>query len=645
MIASMNKKCRTNLRNRGRKTGTAAALVADYDLYLLNKFFVHSMTPFNPLFLPRFNRLSATGSYPSGKVQGNSHSSESAGPPANSVQQPPVWILFQYVILVLLLAIPAIIYFVTIYQNAYNFPYEDDFNSALTFLSDYTSRGLTAGEKINLLFSQYNEHRIVLDRLVFLTDYGLFGHLNFRHLILIGNVSLLLVCALFYKTAFRSLPLSQRLVFLLPVAYALFSFQYWELSTWSMAALQNLYVIPFALFSLYQLNRPGKMAFALACAGAVLATFTSGNGMFTFVAGVLVLLFLQSYRRLIAWTLTGVTTVSFYFLNYIRPPYHPDIIDSLVNHTGRAISYFFTLLGSMVGIGHPKLAILLGVGLLVITLGLVGYLWYRNQLRTHVTLLGWLAFLYLTCLSLMASRSGMGVEQAFSPRYGIVVVMLFATQAVLALNIAPKGYWRLGTLAAYFGVALFLYVSPTNRGNRQRIVDRTVNLQYSTAFYNQNPANLFLHWGTLEVAKPMFNDAMQKGIFRVPALTFNDLKSTPQPFNSAPLVNSVAITSNVKPYTTPDFLIFYRAWALWNGSSPKDMAVQLVAQSAAGSYVFDTHKHVWDDVTDHTLGKKYEQPGFSCVIDKRDLKQGHYVLWLRLTDGKKVAYQRTEVEM
>lgn len=603
------------------------------------------MIPFKALFLPRSNRLLATGSYPSGKVQGNSRSSKAAGSSANSIQQTPVWILFQYVILASVLAIPALIYFVTIYQNAYNFPYEDDFNSALTFLSEYTSRGLTAGEKINRLFSQYNEHRIVFDRLVFLTDYGLFGHLNFRHLILVGNLSLLLICALFYKTPFRSLTLSQRLLFLLPVAYALFSFQYWELSTWSMAALQNLYVIPFALFSLYKLNRSGKMAFSLACAGAVLATFTSGNGMFTFVAGVLVLLFLQSYRRLIAWTLTGITTVGFYFLNYIRPPYHPDIVDSLFNHTGRAISYFFTLLGSMVGIGHPKLAILLGVGLLAITIGLVGYLWYRNLLRTHITLLGWLAFLYLTCLSLMASRSGMGVEQAFSPRYGIVVVMLFATQAVLAIDIAPKGYWRLGTLAAYFGVALFLYVSPTNQGNRQRIVDRTVTLQYSTAFYNQNPANLFLHWGTLEMAKPMFNDAVQKSIFRVPALTFNDLKSTPQLFTSSPLVNSVAITSDVKPYTTPDFLVFYRAWALWDGNSPKDMVVQLVAQSAAGRYVFDTHKHVWDDVTDQTLGKKYNYPGFSCVIDKRNLKPGPYVFWLRLTDGEKVAYQRLGVQI
>ena len=52
------------------------------------------------------------------------------------------------------------------------------------------------------------------------------------------------------------------------------------------------------------------------------------------------------------------------------------------------------------------------------------------------------------------------------------------------------------------------------------------------------------------------------------------------------------------------------------------MAIQVVAQSADHSYVFETKKHSWDDVTDHTLGRQYTHPGFSCVLDKRDLKPG-----------------------
>lgn len=546
----------------------------------------------------------------------------------------------------ILLAIPAIIYYVTIYANAYNFPYEDDFNSALSFVTDFTFGGLDLWGKLKLIFEQYNEHRIVFDRLVFLADYWLFGNLNFRHLILVGNLSLLLICLLFGKAAFRSSLLQHKLLYLLPVSYSLFSFQYWELSTWSMAALQNLYVVPFALLSLYSLTKPGRRPFILACGAAVLATYTSGNGLFSFVAGIPVLLILTSYRKLALWLIVGTVAVGLYFLHYIRPPYHPDIVDSLVNHTGRAVSYFFMLTGSMAGGSRPKIALLFGVALLLLTLGLLVYLWYTKRLNTHLTLLSWLLFFYLTCLSLMASRSGMGEGQAFTPRYGIVVVMLFATLCILSIEVAPKGWLRLVVWSAYTVISLFFYLSPTNQGNSRRIIDRTQQLRYSTAFFNQNTANLFLHWGNSDVAKPIFVKARKNGVFKVPALTFHELKSAPSPFDATGLVASnSAITYEVKPFNTPDFLVLYRSWVLIDNTLSRNTTIQVVAQSATASYVFDTQEHAWDDVIDHTLGRVYTRPGFSCVLDKRDLNPGHYILWLRLTNRGETAYQQTDTEL
>ncbi|UFH55449.1 hypothetical protein [Spirosoma sp. KNUC1025] len=546
-------------------------------------------------------------------------------------------------ILIGLLAIPVVIYYVTIYKNAYNFPFEDDFNSALSFISDYSFSGLSAWGKLKLIFSQYNEHRIVFDRLIFLTDYAWVGQLNFRHLILIGNLAPLLIGYLFMRVVFRSIPMPQKLIYLLPVAFTLFSFQYWDLSTWSMAALQNLYVIPFAMFGLYSLCQPGQKAFVLACGAAVLATYTSGNGLFTFIAGALLLLFMASYKRLVLWVGLSAVTIGLYFLNYIRPPYHPDIADSLFNHTGRAISYFFSLIGAMVGPGRPTVAILFGIVSLLITLGLLGYLWYTKRLNAHLPLVGWIAFLYLTCLSLMASRSGMGVVQAFSPRYGIVVVMLFATQAVLAVESITHHYGRMGVLISYLGVSLFFYFSATNQGNRHRIADRAQQLRYSSALYNDNPANLSLHWGNLDVARPVFEDAYRKGIYQVPNLTFSALKSQPQPFDSALLVATHNVTYELKPYISGNFVVMYRDWALLNKEQPRDLSVQIVANSPSNCYAFDTYAFTLDDADDHALGRQYTHPGFTCVLDKRDLKPGHYVLWLCLTTGTTKAYQPLDV--
>lgn len=546
----------------------------------------------------------------------------------------------------LLLAIPIGIYYLTIYKNAYNFPYEDDFNSALSFITDFIFGGLSLWGKLKLLFSQYNEHRIVFDRLVFLADYWLVGNLNFRHLILIGNLSLLFICFLFGKVAFRTLPLQHKLLYLLPVSYSLFSFQYWELSTWSMAVLQNLYVVPFAFFSLYSLTKAGKRYFILACGAAILATYTSGNGLFSFVAGIPVLLVLKSYRKLASWLLVSVLAIGLYFLNYIKPPYHPDIVDSLINHTSRAVTYFFMLTGSLASSSRPKTSLLLGVTLLLFSLGLVVYLWYTKRLTAHLTLLSWLLFLYFTCLSLVASRSGMGEEQAFTPRYGIVIVMLFSTLAVLSIEAAPKGWLRLVVWGGYTSIALFVYLSPINQINRQRLIDRTQHLRYSTAFFNENRAHLFLHWGNSDMAESIFREAYKKGIFKVPALTFRDLKSTSAPFDATKLVTSSSvITYEVKPYNTLDFLVLYRSWILINNDLPRNTTIQIIAQAATGNYIFDTRQGAWNDVTDRTLGRSYTKPGFSCVLDKRALKPGHYTLWLRLTSEGKSAYQKLNVEM
>lgn len=547
--------------------------------------------------------------------------------------------LIQYSVFAILLAIPVVIYYVTIYQNAYNFPYEDDLNSALSFIADYQFGELSFWEKLKLIFSQYNEHRIVFDRLIFLLDYALFGQLNFTHLIFIGNIAPLLIGYLFMKVVFRGMPLNQKLLFLLPVAYSLFSFQYWELSTWSMAALQNLYVIPFALFSLYSLCKPGRNAFILAAGAAVLATYTSGNGLFTFMAGVGILILLQAYRKLGLWLLIAAITIGCYFIGYIRPPYHPDIADSLFNHTGRAISYFFTLIGSMVGPGRAKIALLFGGLSVWVTLALLGYLWFQKKLVDHLPLVGWIAFLYLTCLSLMASRSGMGVEQAFTPRYGIIAVMLFATQAVLAIETIPHRYGRLAMLGLFVLVSVFFYVSGNNQGNRRRLADRTLQMKYNSAVYNDKPARVSLHWGNPETANVIFSDVTQKGIYQVPDLRFSDLKSPLLPCDATKLVATNAITYEVKPYVSGQFLVIYRAWALLNKESPRDLSVQVIARSATNCFAFATYKHTWDDVVDHTLGGQYTQPGFSCVLDKKDLKPGHYELWLCLTTGTTSAYE------
>ena len=95
-----------------------------------------------------------------------------------------------------------------------------------------------------------------------------------------------------------------------------------------MAAMQNLWVLCFALTSLYFLHKQTPYSIYLSILFGWMATFTSANGMMTFVAGGFVLLInreLFSKKNLI-WLAAGGIAMASYFYHYTKPGYHPEII-------------------------------------------------------------------------------------------------------------------------------------------------------------------------------------------------------------------------------------------------------------------------------------------------------------------------------
>src|SRR4051812_42559084 len=89
------------------------------------------------------------------------------------------------------LSIPAIVYFAIVCQYAVNIPSQDDYGATLDFLCQYKLAHGT--DKIWLLFSQHNEHRILSSRIVYVLYNQLSGTINFRHIIILANLQLLLV--------------------------------------------------------------------------------------------------------------------------------------------------------------------------------------------------------------------------------------------------------------------------------------------------------------------------------------------------------------------------------------------------------------------------------------------------------------------
>lgn len=89
--------------------------------------------------------------------------------------------------------LPAVPYFVVVLQNAPNVPIMDDYDAILAFLNNW--RGADLMGKLSLLFQQYNEHRLLHSRIVYVLYYSLFGNVDFRNLILLADLQLVIIAS------------------------------------------------------------------------------------------------------------------------------------------------------------------------------------------------------------------------------------------------------------------------------------------------------------------------------------------------------------------------------------------------------------------------------------------------------------------
>jgi hypothetical protein len=546
----------------------------------------------------------------------------------NRSQLPRTFLLASGILLALVGLIPVYQYYQVVLNKSANIPYTDDFNVGLQFITDYTFSAKTPFEKLRLICSQYNEHRIILTRVVFLAFYALSGELNFRHITLFGNSLLLLVLWLLFEASFRQLRLPQKLFYFLPVPFLLFQMHYWEFPVWATGSVQNLSGLVFSLLSFYAIKRSTERPvwFALACLAAVLATFSNGNGVFTFVVGIPAWMITKQYRRLVIWLVVGVVAGGLYFWGYEKPAELPPLFELLFKEPRQFFDYFFALSGSV----WPERPFLTGELMVALFLGLLAWTAYQRALTANLTVLLMLAFIYITCLAVTAARSGYGVTQALSARYGILPVMLCIGLYVLAVEIAGNRYAK--PALALVGLALAVCVYKHSYELQfWELEDRAIKLSYSIALYNENADDLRPYHYKPQQSKAIFLEAVQNGVYRVPPITLADLKSRPQKFNAALSPAAGNVFGDVKPRLVRDYLFFDNCWAFIRGVPADDTRIRVVAQGKDVSYAFDVWKYVRPDIANQFKWPGYRRSGILCTINKGDLSPGRYRLWLVLT--------------
>lgn len=361
----------------------------------------------------------------------------------------------------LVLLVPVLVYGWVFSRYAINIPKFED-HALKGFLLNLEKAG-SLRDWVYEFFRQHNEHRIVYDRFITWLDYSLTGKLNYIHLMVVGNLSLVLLLAVFVRALQKA---GAAVWTALPVALLLFNLSQWENMFWAMAALQNFTVVALALATFYELafqNRVGWLAVGL----AVLATITSGNGLIIWPVGLLLLFLRQDYGGVMRWLAALAVSFRLYFLYYEKPPGNP--VDSgtllqkmhgwlLFNGAAAEALPFQDFLRSCTVLG----AVLLGITAVLSLRFLWQHLRGRQLSAWQLFFLSTAAFVVGSGLMVALNRVGFGLVTLTTSRYKVYSLTLLALLFTYWISQSPpsRRLIRAGLATGFsFLIAFFSYTA------------------------------------------------------------------------------------------------------------------------------------------------------------------------------------------
>lgn len=328
----------------------------------------------------------------------------------------------------------------------------------------------------DVLFSQSNEHRILLPRLVFFADDLLFGGRGRLSLVLIFLVQAL-HAAMFAAVLVRAPPRRPgrwavagtvvALMFCLRQAENFSSgFQVQFVGVFAGATLA------FMLFGLAAARaRSGRsdwLPLGLSFAAALGTAFTMANGLLVpFVLVVLALLERMGRRVVLLCTVWALLLAFVYLRDYVPVAHHGRPMDSLL----RPLPWLFYVaayLGCVIESDGSGPAALLGLFGIAATLAVAVRLAVRPSRPAGSALFGIMLFVGAGAAITAAGRLEFGVEQALASRYVTGCVTFWAAQLIYWWMDPPRGGAGLAVRAAASAVCALVLAAVWREQHRAK---------------------------------------------------------------------------------------------------------------------------------------------------------------------------------
>lgn len=357
----------------------------------------------------------------------------------------------------LIILLPVVIYFTVWDYYAINIPKWDD-HALKAFIVEYHNAA-NWKEKILALFKQHNEHRISLTRLIAWIDFSAFGTLNYRHLMLAGNILLLGSVPLWYIILKNNKkPLSA----LLPIPFIWLTLAFWENMYWGMASIQNFGVVTLTLWTLYLCLNSRPLVFGLSLILAWITVLTSGNGLLVLPIGALLLFLLQNRKRVALWIINSGAAIFCYFYWYSKSVSNPDSKASILQLAKGYMGFLGSFAESIPVKDSFRMCFLLGILLFLVAVSIASTTLFRIirnkypvkfERITDLFCLGTILFILGTALIVVYSRAGFGLEGLITSRYKIYSVSLLIV-GYLYVVVPIKGSF----LSPYITAIVFLAI-------------------------------------------------------------------------------------------------------------------------------------------------------------------------------------------
>ena len=346
-------------------------------------------------------------------------------------------------------------------------PFWDMWDGTILFLQRFR-----AGDWFSL-FSQHNEHRIVLARLFFLIEYGALGGSG-KFLIALNYGFVVLAAATFWRAlGWIHAPVLSRGTIGIGSLVLLAWLSLWTQDnnfTWAfqsqffMAQLLPLWALLLLARSAGRTDVSARYFWAGLVVG-VLSAGTMANGLLALPLMVVLAAFLGTTRlRMSALVAAAAGTIALYLHDYHAPAGHGSLVHSLLSDPLGVFLYTFRYLGSpfyfLLGQHGASASVAAFAGAVLAAASLATTVWsIRTRPRQPVilALLLFIAYVGASAFMTAGGRLLLGLDTAFASRYTTPAIMawaaLFCMHARGLLGALERD--GAGRIAAFAGVLIF----------------------------------------------------------------------------------------------------------------------------------------------------------------------------------------------